>query len=247
MDNDICTPKYDMSLKDWFFGTDGLQKLFSALEAFPRSSLIQKQGFEVLRSLTLSVKPEHVAQLATDKTMDLAKVAMKGLRHDPRVASAALGVLGNLACSNTQFKKARVFICVFDVFFFVQPKLSNFCNAFSTKKHQQKSTKKISQDLFLQDCPQEVLLVMEEHARDVGVQALGTWALSNFVGISRKRARELYELGGKDRIFVAMSEHSLNDTIKVWGRFFFCWGKKVLKFLCFVCFFFKKVGGGDFR
>ena len=117
MDNDICTPKYDMSLKDWFFGTDGLQKLFSALEAFPRSSLIQKQGFEVLRSLTLSVKPEHVAQLATDKTMDLAKVAMKGLRHDPRVASAALGVLGNLACSNTQFKKARVFICVFDVFF----------------------------------------------------------------------------------------------------------------------------------
>lgn len=62
---------------------------------------------------------------------------------------------------------------------------------------------------------------MEEHARDVGVQALGTWALSNFVGISRKRARELYELGGKDRIFVAMSEHSLNDTIKVWGGLFF--------------------------
>ncbi len=62
---------------------------------------------------------------------------------------------------------------------------------------------------------------MEEHARDVGVQALGTWALSNFVGISRKRARELYELGGKDRIFVAMSEHALNDTIKVWGIFFF--------------------------
>ena len=61
---------------------------------------------------------------------------------------------------------------------------------------------------------------MEEHARDVGVQALGTWALSNFVGISRKRARELYELGGKDRIFVAMSEHALNDTIKVWGIFF---------------------------
>ena len=117
MDNDICTPKCDMSLKDWFFGTDGLQKLFSALEAFPRSSLIQKQGFEVLRSLTLSVKPEHVAQLATDKTMDLAKVAMKGLRHDPRVASAALGVLGNLACSNMQFKKARVFIFVFGVFF----------------------------------------------------------------------------------------------------------------------------------
>lgn len=82
---------------------------------------------------------------------------------------------------------------------------------------------------------------MEEHARDVGVQALGTWALSNFVGISRKRARELYELGGKDRIFVAMSEHSLNDTIKVWGRFFFCWGKKVLKFLCFVCFFSKRL------
>ena len=72
---------------------------------------------------------------------------------------------------------------------------------------------------------------MEEHARDVGVQALGTWALSNFVGISRKRARELYELGGKDRIFVAMSEHSLNDTIKVWGRFFF---------LNFLCFFFPR-------
>lgn len=144
MDNDICTPKCDMCLKDWFFGTDGLQKLFSALEAFPRSSLIQKQGFEVLRSLTLSVKPEHVAQLATDKTMDLAKVAMKGLRHDPRVASAALGVLGNLACSNTQFKKARVFIFVFGIFFcFLPPKLSNFCKAFSTKKHQQKSSQKI--------------------------------------------------------------------------------------------------------
>ncbi len=63
----------------------------------------------MLRSLSLSVKPEHVAELATDKTMDLAKVAMKGLRHDPRVASAALGVLGNLACSNMQFKKARSF------------------------------------------------------------------------------------------------------------------------------------------
>lgn len=202
----------DLSLEDWFFGTDGLQKLFSALEAFPRSSLIQKQAFEVLRSLTLSLKPEHVAQLATDKTMDLAKVAMKGLRHDPRVASATLGVLGNLACSNTKFKKARVVIFVFGVLFFLQPKLSIFCKAFSTKLIQ-----KIPQDLFLQDCPQEVLLVMEEHARDVGVQALGTWALSNFVGISRKRARELYELGGKDRIFVAMSEHALNDTIKVWG------------------------------
>ena len=113
MDNDSCTLQamwHDIQhLKDWFFGTDGLQKLFSTLEAFPRSSLIQKQGFEVLRSLSLSVKPEHVAELATDKTMDLAKVAMKGLRHDPRVASAALGVLGNLACSNTQFKKARSF------------------------------------------------------------------------------------------------------------------------------------------
>lgn len=217
----MCTPKCDMSLKDWFFGTDGLQKLFSALEAFPRSSLIQKQGFEVLRSLTLSVKPEHVAQLATDKTMDLAKVAMKGLRHDPRVASAALGVLGNLACSNTQFKKARVFIFVFGVFF-----SCSLNYQISAKHSPQKSINKIhptkfSQDLFLQDCPQEVLLVMEEHARDVGVQALGTWALSNFVGISRKRARELYELGGKDRIFVAMSEHSLNDTIKVWGGLFF--------------------------
>jgi len=88
---------------------------------------------------------------------------------------------------------------------------------------------------------------MEEHARDVGVQALGTWALSNFVGISRKRARELYELGGKDRIFVAMSEHSLNDTIKVWGRFFFLLGKKSFEISLFCLFFFKKVGGGDFR
>ena len=112
-----------------------------------------------------------------------------------------------------------MFLFLFLAFFFVlQPKLSNFCKAFSTKKSiNKKNIQKKLQDLFLQDCPQEVLLVMEEHARDVGVQALGTWALSNFVGISRKRARELYELGGKDRIFVAMSEHSLNDTIKVWG------------------------------
>ena len=47
--------------------------------------------------------------------------------------------------------------------------------------------------VFQNDVPREVLVAMEEHARDVGVQALGTWALLNFVGISRKRARELYE------------------------------------------------------
>ena len=52
--------------------------------------------------------------------------------------------------------------------------------------------------VFQHDVAREVLVSMEEHARDAAVQALGTWALLNFVGMSRKRARELYELGGKD-------------------------------------------------
>lgn len=72
-------------------------------------------------------------------------------------------------------------------------------------------------EMFEQDVPKEVLAAMEEHARDAGVQALGSWALGNLVGVSRKRARELFELGGKDRVFLAMSEHTLNDSIKMYG------------------------------
>eukprot|EP00438_Fugacium_kawagutii_P035444 Skav231814 [mRNA] locus=scaffold692:405581:406728:- [translate_table: standard] len=102
---------------------------------------------------------------------------MVALRHDARVASAVIGLLGNLSCSNLSFKKL----------------------------------------VFEHDVPREVLIAMEEHARDVGVQALGVWALLNFAGVSQKRARELYELGGKDRIFAAMSEHALNDTIRLYG------------------------------
>ena len=65
---------------------------------------MQKQGFEVLRSLSAS-NSQRKAEICDERTIDLAKSAMVALRHDARVASGAIGMLGNLTCANADFKK----------------------------------------------------------------------------------------------------------------------------------------------
>ncbi|CAK8998202.1 Protein aardvark [Durusdinium trenchii] len=161
--------------KRWLLARKGVATVCTSLEAFPHSSMVQRHGLEVLRSMSTSDGRKWV--LSDGPSVEAVTGALKLLRHDAEVMAAALGLLGNLACGNVEFKR-RVF-------------KEGLCN--------------------------QVLVVMEEHARDVAVQVLGTWALGVFVGLSQKRARELFELGGKDRVFAAMAEHALNDSIRAYG------------------------------
>ncbi|CAE7265835.1 aarA [Symbiodinium sp. CCMP2592] len=196
-----------------------LDAVLDALAKHSKSENLQVQGMGFLWNLT-ALGQEQKRWVLEHSGLRLAVVALETHADSRPVQHHGLELLRSLCClgpeARKQVQNARaVDFAKTALVMRGDPRI--LCAATALLGNLACGDPAVKRQLFDQDIPREILSGMEDYARDVGVQVVGAWALGNFVGVSRKRARQLYELGGKDRVFLAMSEYPLNDSMKMYG------------------------------
>ncbi|CAE7195655.1 IMPA8 [Symbiodinium necroappetens] len=196
-----------------------LDAVLDALAKHSKSENLQVQGMGFLWNLT-ALGQEQKRWVLEHDGLRLAVVALEAHADSRPVQHHGLELLRSLSClgpeARKQVQNARaVDFAKTALVMRGDPRI--LCAATALLGNLACGDPAVKRQLFDQDIPKEILSGMEDYARDVGVQVVGAWALGNFVGVSRKRARQLYELGGKDRVFLAMSEYPLNDSMKMYG------------------------------
>ena len=196
-----------------------LDAVLDALAKHSKSENLQVQGMGFLWNLT-ALGQEQKRWVLEHSGLRLAVVALETHADSRPVQHHGLELLRSLCCLGPEARKQVQNARAVD---FAKAALVTkgdpriLCAATALLGNLACGDPAVKRQLFDQDIPKEILSGMEDYARDVGVQVVGAWALGNFVGVSRKRARQLYELGGKDRVFLAMSEYPLNDSMKMYG------------------------------
>ena len=202
----LCSPEF-------------LDVVLDAVKRHPKSENLQVQGMGLLWNYA-ALGQEQKTWILDRKGLVLVAAALETHRDSMAVQQHGLELLRSLACQGPEARRQIQAARALD---FAKTALAMrrdprvLCAATGVLGNLACGDVALKRQLFDLDVPKEVLTGMEDHGRDIGMQVVGAWALGNFVGISRKRARQLYELGGKDRVFLAMSEFPLNTSMKLYG------------------------------
>ena len=196
-----------------------LNAVLAALSKHPKSENLYAQGLGLLWNFA-ALGQEQKKWILDRKGLSLLADALETHGDSPVVLQHGLELFRSLSCLGPEARKQVYDARAMD---FAKSALAArrdprvLCAATAVLGNLAVGNPAIKRQVFDRDIPKDILAGMEDHGRDVGVQVVGAWALGNFVGVSRKRARQLYELGGKDRVFLAMSEYPLNDSMKMYG------------------------------
>ena len=196
-----------------------LGAVLDALSKHHKSENVQVQGMGLLWNFA-ALGQDQKRWILERRGLILVAGALETHGDSPAVQQHGLELFRSIACEGPEARSAVHSARALD---FAKSALTTrrdprvLCAATAVLGNLACGNPTIKRQIFDQDIPKEILTGMEDHGRDVGVQVVGAWALGNFVGVSRKRARQLYELGGKDRVFLAMSEYPLNDSMRMYG------------------------------